>query len=129
MLDSGKLEKLGIDMEEGLIYCLDDPDFYEVMLREYEQESEKRLSVLQKSYEEHDWSRYAICAHSVKSTSGMIGAKKMAEQARIMEAAGKEGNGAAISAGHEQFLKEYSELARSLREMFPREWLKGKLEM
>ena len=35
MLDTEALHRIGIDTEEGIAYCADDPEFYEDMLREY----------------------------------------------------------------------------------------------
>ncbi len=38
MLDTEALHRIGIDTEEGIAYCADDPEFYEDMLREYLQD-------------------------------------------------------------------------------------------
>ena len=46
MLDTEALHRIGIDTEEGIAYCADDPEFYEDMLREYLQESDGRAAVL-----------------------------------------------------------------------------------
>ena len=67
MLDTEALHRIGIDTEEGIAYCADDPEFYEDMLREYLQESDGRAADLRRFYASQDWSQYGLCAHTVKS--------------------------------------------------------------
>ena len=115
MLNTDALTLLDIDAEEGLAYCADDPDFYEEMLLEYLNESAGRLAELEQFYAARNWDRYAICAHSVKSSSRMIGAKGPAEFARELEMAAKEGNETLLLSGHDRFLTEYRSLTEKLR--------------
>lgn len=115
MLDTEALHRLGIDTDEGIAYCADDAEFYEDMLREYLQESNGRAADLQRFYASQDWSQYGLCAHSVKSTSKMIGAKAVSELAREMEFACRNGDPASVLAGHDRFLREYTDLADGLR--------------
>lgn len=115
MLDTERLISAGIDTEEGLAYCAEDPEFYEEMLDEFLRESETKNEELRRFRESSDLARYGICAHSLKSTSAMIGAKAFSEQAREMEMACKEGNEAAVFAGHEPFLKAYAALTEQIR--------------
>ena len=115
MLDTEALRRIGIDPEEGLACCAEDPEFYEEMLREYLKESDAKAAELRSFYEERIWQRYGISAHSVKSTSRMIGAKALSERAHELELAGREENESAILAGHERFLKEYADLTGKLR--------------
>ena len=115
MLNMEALENAGIDTEEGMAYCADDPEFYEEMVMEYLKESEGRISDLERNYEGRDWHSYTVCAHSVKNTSRMIGAAKLSEDARIMELAGKEENMEVILAGHMHFLKAYRDTVERLR--------------
>ena len=115
MLDMEALKAAGIDTEEGMAYCADDPEFYEEMIMEYLQESEGRMADLERYCAERDWHSYSICAHSVKSTSRMIGAAKLSEDARIMEMAGREANEEMIPAGHMHLLEAYRHLVEKLR--------------
>ena len=114
MLNSQALEKMGIDANEGLAYCADDPEFYEEMLGEYRAEGRARLDELRRFFEQRDWKNYAIRAHSAKSTSKMIGAKALSEKARELEMAGKAEDEQAISALHEPFACEYGALLDQL---------------
>ena len=115
MLDTEALHRIGIDTEEGIAYCADDPEFYEDMLREYLQESDGRAADLRRFYASHDWSQYGLCAHTVKSTSKMIGAKAVSELAREMELACRSRDPASVLPGHDRFLREYTDLADGLR--------------
>ena len=115
MMDMDALKRIGINTEEGLAYCADDPEFYEEMIIEYLNESGKRTDDLKKYFTERSWQQYGICVHSIKSTSKMIGASALSEHAREMEFAAKEGNTAALTAGSDRFLTEYMELVNALR--------------
>ena len=115
MLDTKALHRIGIDTEEGIAYCADDPEFYEDMLRAYLQESEGRAADLRRFYALQDWSQYGLCAHTVKSTSKMIGAKAVSELAREMELACRSRDAASVLTGHDRFLREYTDLADGLR--------------
>ena len=115
MLNTEALHRIGIDTEEGIAYCADDPEFYEDMLREYLQESDGRAADLRRFYALQDWSQYGLCAHTVKSTSKMIGAKAVSELAREMELACRSRDPASVLTGHDRFLREYADLADGLR--------------
>ena len=115
MLDMEALESAGINTEEGIAYCADDPEFYEEMILEFLKESEGRISDLERYYTGRDWHGYTVCAHSIKSTSRMIGAAKLSEDARIMEMAGREANEEMIPAGHMHLLEAYRHLVEKLR--------------
>ena len=115
MLERDALAQIGIDVEEGIACCAGDPEFFDEMVVGYLDESAERTAELVRLYEDRNWSQYARCAHSIKSTSMMIGARSIAELARTMELAGKEGDEAAILAGHEDFLGRYAGFADELR--------------
>lgn len=115
MLDRDALARLGIDVEEGVACCAGDPEFFDEMVVEYLDETAERLAELARLYKSRDWSQYTRCAHSIKSTSMMIGARSLADLARTMELLGKEADEAAILAEHEDFLGRYAGFADELR--------------
>ena len=80
-MDVVKLRSVGIDANEGLAYCADDEEFYEEMLDEYVHESRAKLEELNTAFGLRDWERYRISAHSLKSTSRMVGAKGISGKA------------------------------------------------
>jgi Hpt domain. len=115
MLDLQKLEELGLDTEEGLACCAEDPEFYEEMLGEYIAEGRKKSAELKRLYDSADWADYGMRAHSVKSTSRTIGALTLSETARELEFAAKERNEQTIRTLHPAFLTAYTELLEKLR--------------
>lgn len=116
MLNETKLREYGIDVEQGLAYCAEDPEFYEEMLREYVNEAEMKTEELREFFDAQDWGNYAIRVHSLKNTSKMIGAEAFGERARELEFAAKEGNEAVILDVHAAFLTDYQALAGSIQE-------------
>ena len=53
--------------------------------------------------------------HALKSTSLTIGADELAEHAKTLEAALKEGNGSFVKEHHEEVMQEYDKLIEQLR--------------
>ena len=117
MLDTEALHRIGIDTEEGIAYCADDPEFYEEMLAEYVKESKTNVTDLQRFFEAQDLDNYRIRAHSIKSTSRMIGASALAETAYGLELAAKDRDAAKIAEAHGPFLSDYSAFADRLGEL------------
>lgn len=116
-MNKDKLMELLVDMDEGLMYCADDPEFYEEMLAEFMAEGRKRTEELKHFFIDADWKSYGIAAHSVKSTSRMIGASALSERAREQEFAAKLGNGEAVAAAHTDFISEYETLLSGLEKL------------
>ena len=114
MIDLDALKKIGLNTDDGLAYCADDEEFYGEMIGEYLDEKDGRVKVLTDSFVSRDWENYGITAHSIKSTSRMIGADDLSELAREMEMAAKDNNEEALLAGHEHFLSEYVKLTEQL---------------
>ena len=98
----------GLDVETGLGFCLNKPDFYLNVLREY-LKGEKSV-VLNQALEKEDFEEYRIHVHALKSTSMNIGAKEFSEEARISEEACKEGDFEKVRERHEKLMKQYREL-------------------
>ena len=117
MLDTEKLTSLGIDAEEGLAYCADDPEFFKEMLAEYVAERELNTAELGRFFAAADWTNYRIRIHSVKNTSRMIGALDLSERAHALELWAKENDSAAIQASHAPFMAAYDALVKGLRDV------------
>ena len=118
MADLQKLQALGIDTEEGLIYCAEDPDFYGEMLLEFAAGAQAGIEELERFFTAQAWDRYQIRAHSIKSTSRMIGAQALSVQAHSLELAAKEGDADAILSAHSPFVRAYQALTEGIRECF-----------
>ena len=117
MLDRSALDRIGLDTEAGLAYCADDPEFYEEMLEAYIAEGRERVGELRRFFTARAWADYAIRAHSVKSTSRMIGATAFSELAREMEFAAREGRAGDIDARHAPFVAGYRQLVGDIRKV------------
>jgi len=113
-MDLESLKSIGINTEDGLAYCAEDEEFYGEMIEEYIAEKDRRVKELAESFDQCDWDRYRIAAHSVKSTSRMIGADELSETAREMEQAAKDNNEEMLLTEHALFLSEYIKLAEKL---------------
>ncbi len=108
------LKNIGINTEDGLAYCAEDEEFYGEMIEEYIEEKDDRVKELTEGFDDGDWDRYRIAAHSIKSTSRMIGAEELSEAAREMEQAAKDNNEEALRSGHALFLSEYLKFVEKL---------------
>ena len=115
MLNIDALTAAGIDTEEGMAYCADDPEFYEEMLMEFVSEAIPRQKEMDRLLSDADWTNYEIHAHTLKSTSRMIGATGFSERAREMEMAAKAGDGDVILSNHASFVAEYAALVDTIR--------------
>ena len=111
-----QLEKLeGIDIRTGLLYCMNDEDFYVEMLGEY-LESDLMLD-LEQVFSDEDWGNYRTLVHALKSTSLTIGAVHLSGQAKELETAAKNGDADYIRSHHKAVLEEYIELIGGIREI------------
>ena len=115
MLNIAALTDAGIDTEEGMAYCADDPEFYEEMLMEFVSEAMSHPEEMDRLLSDADWVNYGIHAHTLKSTSRMIGAIAFSERARAMEMAAKAGDGDMIFSNHASFAAEYAALVDTIR--------------
>ncbi|MCR5788807.1 MAG: response regulator [Lachnospiraceae bacterium] len=104
----------GVDPEQGIQYCMGDRNFYKELLSEYIKDRQFKLSELAAYVKEEDLKDYAIRIHALKSTSKMIGALSLSEQARVLEEAAKEGDGETVRKKHPALLTAYEELLNAI---------------
>lgn len=114
------LEKAGLNVNEGIRYAADDPDFYLEIVRDYTSSFEDTKNVLLKCIEQKDWKNYEVRVHALKSTSKTIGALDFSERAKSLEFAAKEGNTDFIEAENGSMLKAYEELVRNIEDIICR---------
>ena len=108
-------DKFGeLNIERGLIYCNDDPDFFVDMLKIY-LDTEK-TGTLEKALEDEDVKAYQLAVHSLKSISSQIGAMKIAEMAKDLDRAGKAADMDYIKDNHKKFMNVYAPLIDKLKE-------------
>ena len=114
---SDQLERLkeieGLDVQTGMMYCMDSIDFYFEILQEYVKM--EKAEKLKQFFEQEDWDNYRTVAHALKSTSLTIGAVHMSESAKALEFAAKEKDGAYIHLHHDEAMKEYFDLVERIK--------------
>ncbi len=74
---------------------------------------EKRAELVS-LYETANWADYTVKVHALKSTAMTIGAERLAEEARLLEQAGKEGNTGYIRHGHPILLHLYDQVCETI---------------
>ncbi|MEY8391091.1 sensor histidine kinase [Lachnospiraceae bacterium] len=109
-----RLQQLGIDAKLGLDYCAGAEDFYLEMLQMYYEQEEEKERELTSFFENGDWAAYSVKVHALKSTSLTIGAKKISELAKALEAAGKAEDEAYIRENHDHLMQKYKILCQGI---------------
>ena len=105
----------GLDVKTGLLYCMDEEDFYLEILKDYMQAD--KVSTMKQFFAEEDWDNYRTVVHALKSTSLTIGAVHLSEEAKALEMAAKEEDTDYIRSHHKDVLDEYIRLTDRLKEV------------
>lgn len=75
-------------------------------------QAEDKRAELVSLYDNGNWADYTVKVHALKSTSLTIGAERLAEEARLLEQAGKNGNIDYIRHSHPSLLRLYDEVCQ-----------------
>ena len=116
--DPDPLETLGIDTRTGLAYCQNDSDFYGELLLQYAGEASGKIREADSDLAGKDYKNYEVLVHAIKSTSKMIGASHLAEEALRLEMAAKENDINTIRLTHESAMEEYQRIADGILAYF-----------
>lgn len=73
---------------------------------------------LKRFYDNGDWENYTVKIHALKSSSRLVGALALGDDAEKLEMAGKEGNIEYISANHAPAMEQYKSIVDSLSTEF-----------
>ena len=103
-----------LDPKKGIDYCGDAED-YIFALDTFALSVDTKAEQIEKNLKEHDIDAYTINVHSLKSTSGAIGAGHLSERAKALESAGKQRDYETISRDTPALLEEYRKLKDILR--------------
>ncbi len=109
------LAETGVDTGAGMGFCGNDLQIYKSVLYTYAEEATEKIQNINDSFAAQDWEKYAICAHSLKSTSKTIGALKLSMLAVKLENAATAGDAASIFNNHDEAVEMYSRLAEVIR--------------
>lgn len=113
--DFAKLQEAGIDAAQGLAHCQGDRGLYRSLLGEFAGDAAERAGLLEKAFAAGAWKDYGLQAHSLKSTSGTIGALRLSDAAATLEAAAKQEDTEALRDGHAPLLDLYRQTAGALQ--------------
>ena len=106
---SGSATVSCIDIEEGLKYTRGDMDFYRMLLSQYVSEAPDKKARMDKAMSGGDTGSFEIIVHGIKSSSKMIGAPELSEQARQLENNAEAGS-LPDEAGYAKFVNDYMNL-------------------
>lgn len=99
-----------IESAEGDVEC------FKFLLESFRDTADKNKADIQGSFNEQDFTNYTIFVHALKSTSKMIGAERLSEQARLLEMAGKKGDIHYIVENHQKVMELYEEALEEIRD-------------
>ncbi len=105
----------GIDTMLGITYCSGNPDDYIDIIKVYYNNGISRKDEIQRCCEQKDWKNYTILVHALKSTSLTIGAVRLSNMAKRLEAAGKEKQEKIILESNNEMLKEYERVLEAIK--------------
>lgn len=98
-----------IESAEGDVEC------FRFLLDSFRDTADKNKEDIQGSFDSQDFTNYTIFVHALKSTSKMIGAERLSEQARLLEMAGKKGDIHYIVENHQKVMGLYEEALEEIR--------------
>lgn len=105
------LQAAGIDTKTGLANCQQDELLYRSLLQEYAAGMPEKRQSMNDYYQAKNWKEYGILVHSLKSTSRLIGANALAEEAAELEKASKEGREELIVRNHQAVMEKYRQIS------------------
>lgn len=113
-----QLENAGIHTRSGIQYCCDDKGFYKEVLIQFATDANNKAATINDFYEKEDFDNYCIQVHALKSSSRMIGADSLSENAKRGEEASKKRDVDYIKAHHEELLDQYHQVAQCILDVF-----------
>lgn len=109
------LEKLhGIHVAEGLGYCMNKPEVYYEVLKEFAKPQLEQLIV--EAWDKRNIKDYTIYIHSIKSSAKSIGADDLANMALCLERAAKNEDMDYLEKNHSNCMDEYRKICRTIED-------------
>ena len=108
-------QKLGFIDGEQALKNSGSEDAFAAILKIFVDSVDGKTAEIEEYYEDEDWVDYTIKVHALKSSARLIGAEAIAEEAQLLETAGKEGNTDYIKQKHEGFMTAYRQLGEQLK--------------
>ncbi len=114
----------GLDMDSGMAYC-GDMDDYLFALETYAESINIKADRIEANLKEGDIENYAINVHSLKSTSGAIGANELKTMAAKLEAAANAGDRDTLCRETPELLSKYRALKAVIKDVLERSEVSG----
>lgn len=115
------LEKIdGINIDDGIKHCGGLEPYLEA-LKVFANSIENGATEIQNYFDNEDWKNYITKVHALKSSSRVIGAKKLSELAEKLENDGNSNNIDEIKNNTESLIKIYKNFAEKLKPLIESE--------
>ena len=112
------LEKLrqqeGLDVDQGLVNCMDDEGLFLSVVGMYIDQIKEYLPSLIEHFESGNIDEYGKLAHSIKGASASVGAHLIQDASLVLEQAAKQNDTAPIQQQHANY---YALLEKTITEM------------
>lgn len=101
-----------LDTKMGMVYCMENEEFYESIIREFKNSS--KYEEIQDCYDAANLEEYAVLVHGVKSAAMTIGAAAVSDMAKGLEFAANDNDVDYLKDNHYKFMRKYGELLDNL---------------
>ena len=109
------LNKLhGIQVAEGLGYCMNKPEVYYAVLKEFAKPKLEQL--IEKAWDKRNIKDYTIYIHSIKSSARNIGADILSDMAIQLEKAAKNKDISYLEQHHGTCMEEYRNIYQTVKD-------------
>ena len=104
----------GLDYDEAMKYAGYDEEILEEIVGNIARESEDKIKLMEKAFEEGNMKDFGCEAHSIKGLMAMIGLKAFSERALKLEAKANEGDMEYVQNETKDFINSYRDICNKL---------------
>lgn len=109
----------GINIKLGLSHFGGDTDAFIGALETFLYNGERNIAGAEETFSAEDLKNYTIRVHGIKGVALIVGAQKLSEKAKLLEAAGQKGDISCIRHNHLGFIQDYRDILAALSHIFP----------
>ena len=110
-----RLERIGLDTEMALGFCVGDMSLYEEILEDFATGCPEKKKELEEQLAGENWHEFGIKIHALKSAAKTIGAAALSDMALALEQAAEEENAGRIREGYPGFALAYTQMAEGIQ--------------
>lgn len=110
----------GLDVDQGLINCMDDEGLFLSVVGMYIDQIKEYLPALTEHFDNKNFDEYGKLAHSIKGASASVGTHVIQGLSLDLEQAAKQQDGALIEAKHQEY---YQLLVQTIDDLSASIWL------